>query len=139
MYIDQILNKLDKVRKSGKGYSARCPAHEDKNPSLLLSELPDGRILIKCLAGCSGQEILQNIGLSLSDLYPQNGLGYYRSLANIDKEIQQKKANKVIDKKNHYELILSLAKSKRESGEKLSDDEMRQEKQAFLALREFTK
>ena len=34
------------------GYgTARCPAHEDKNPSLSVSER-DGKVLLKCHADC---------------------------------------------------------------------------------------
>lgn len=139
MYIDQILSRLDKVHKSGKGYSARCPAHEDKKPSLFVMELEDGRILVKCHAGCTGQEILQSVGLSLSDLYPQHGLGHYRSFARIEQEIKQNKNKKAITQKDHYELILAAAKGKRANGEKLSKNEMEQEKQAYLKLRAYTK
>jgi hypothetical protein len=35
------------------GYGrARCPAHNDRNPSLSIREAADGKILIKCHAGC---------------------------------------------------------------------------------------
>ena len=47
---------------------ARCPAHNDKRPSLSLKELDD-RTLIHCFAGCTAEEIMKAIGLSLKDLY----------------------------------------------------------------------
>lgn len=68
--IDNILPHLDKVKKSGKGYQARCPAHEDKGPSLSLREGDDGRVLLHCHAGCSTASVLAAIGLSMSDLFP---------------------------------------------------------------------
>jgi putative DNA primase/helicase len=34
--------------KSGAGWMARCPAHEDRVPSLSISDAPDGKILVHC-------------------------------------------------------------------------------------------
>ncbi len=38
---------------------ARCPAHDDRLPSLSLSHGHDGRLLLYCYAGCSFREIIQ--------------------------------------------------------------------------------
>ena len=38
--------------KSGSGWMACCPAHDDRNPSLSLRDSPDGRVLVRCHAGC---------------------------------------------------------------------------------------
>ncbi len=35
------------------GSSAKCPAHEDTQASLSISENPAGKVLLKCHAGCS--------------------------------------------------------------------------------------
>jgi hypothetical protein len=80
MDIDIILSRLNKVQKTSKlnEYKALCPAHEDKNPSLSIGELPDGRVLINCFAGCNPSEILSSIGLSFEDLYPESK-GSYKS------------------------------------------------------------
>ena len=68
--IDNILQHLDKVKKTGKGYQARCPAHEDKGPSLSLREGDDGRVLLHCFAGCSAGAVVAAIGLTMADLFP---------------------------------------------------------------------
>jgi hypothetical protein len=39
-------------RKQPSGWVARCPAHDDHNPSLSLKDGRDGRILVHCHAGC---------------------------------------------------------------------------------------
>jgi 5S rRNA maturation endonuclease (ribonuclease M5) len=52
-----------------RGYTALCPAHEDSTPSLSLSEGHDGRALLKCFAGCEGQEIVAALGLEWGDLF----------------------------------------------------------------------
>lgn len=49
----------------------KCPAHGDKRASASWRELPDGRLLVHCFAGCSAEEILSSISLTLSDLYPE--------------------------------------------------------------------
>lgn len=71
MTAETLLDRLDKVKRTGGGrWSARCPAHPDKSPSLAVRELPDGRVLVHCFAGCGVDSILTAVGLELSDLYP---------------------------------------------------------------------
>ena len=43
-------------------FSSQCPAHEDRSPSLSITELGDGRILLYCFAGCETEEILRAVG-----------------------------------------------------------------------------
>jgi len=62
--LDQILPLLKNKRKSGNGYSARCPAHEDKQNSLNIGEGNDGKVLIHCHAGCEFQDILKTLNIS---------------------------------------------------------------------------
>jgi len=69
MTTSEILSRLAKVRPSGKGYTALCPAHEDKNPSLAVSEGEDGKILLKCFTGCLTESVLKAIGLEMRDLF----------------------------------------------------------------------
>ena len=45
-------------QRHGSYWSARCPAHEDKHPSLSISEGADGIVLLKCHAGCSQDMVL---------------------------------------------------------------------------------
>jgi hypothetical protein len=44
-------------RRSGSGYVARCPAHDDRNPSLAIAER-DGRLLVHCFAGCEQSAVI---------------------------------------------------------------------------------
>jgi putative DNA primase/helicase len=39
-------------RKAGSGWTARCPAHEDRTPSLSICDSNDGKVLVRCHAGC---------------------------------------------------------------------------------------
>ena len=68
--IENILSRLEKVKGRNGAYTACCPAHGDKSPSLAIRELDDGRILMKCFANCSVQEIMGAIGMEIGDLFP---------------------------------------------------------------------
>lgn len=58
------------AKRSGKGWRAKCPAHEDHEPSLSISEGADGRALLKCFGGCSTENVLVALGLTPCDLSP---------------------------------------------------------------------
>lgn len=71
MSLENLLSRLDKVKRTGQGrYVARCPAHADKNPTLSIRELTDGRVLVHCFAGCSATEIVAAAGIDMSELFP---------------------------------------------------------------------
>jgi Protein of unknown function (DUF3631) len=66
--LDDFLHSLDGVRRVGNRGTAKCPAHDDGTASLSVSEGADGRILVKCHAGCSAESIVTACGLTLADL-----------------------------------------------------------------------
>lgn len=71
MGITEFLSRLSGVKSTGQGtWVCRCPAHEDRSPSMTVKELPDGRILIHDFAGCGTDAILGVLGLSMTDLFP---------------------------------------------------------------------
>lgn len=57
-------------RRSGSQYVGHCPGHNDRHESLSISTGDDGRILLKCHAGCEVETIVTALGLSMSDLFP---------------------------------------------------------------------
>jgi DNA primase len=69
--VDVILGRLDGVRRSGRGWVAKCPAHADRSPSLSIAEGDEGRTLVKCFAGCHVTDVLAALGLDLQDLFPE--------------------------------------------------------------------
>ena len=68
--VDDLLPKLSGVRKSGKGYVARCPAHDDKNGSLSIWTDEKGATALHCFAGCARRDICAALGIQERDLYP---------------------------------------------------------------------
>lgn len=71
MKLGELLPRLSGVRKGWQGYAAKCPAHDDKVQSLSLAE-GDGRILLKCFAGCRTETIVGTLGLAWRDLFDRN-------------------------------------------------------------------
>ena len=72
MIVDKILPLLDKVKKKGdNSWMACCPAHDDKNPSLVITEV-DSKVLLHCFSHqCDVSDIVHAVGLELSDLFPE--------------------------------------------------------------------
>jgi hypothetical protein len=63
-----VLPRLDAVRKSGGGFMARCPAHDDGKASLSVSTGREQPVVLHCQAGCSPEDVLGKLGLDWPDL-----------------------------------------------------------------------
>ena len=57
MNAEQIASTLF-GKKSGRGWLAHCPAHDDSNPSLSIEDGPNGTVLVHCHAGCSQEDVI---------------------------------------------------------------------------------
>lgn len=69
--LDEILDKLTKVRKSGKNYTACCPVHDDKSPSMSITE-KDGKVLAHCHScGANGRDVVEALGLPIDVLFAE--------------------------------------------------------------------
>jgi|TARA_R110002074_G_scaffold27176_3_gene79080 putative DNA primase/helicase len=69
MTFTDLLSQLTDVRPEGGSYLARCPAHTDGHPSLLLTLEPSGRLLLYCRAGCRIQTVVDALGMNMADLF----------------------------------------------------------------------
>ncbi|MGB4726197.1 MAG: CHC2 zinc finger domain-containing protein, partial [Thermogutta sp.] len=78
MTVDEVVALLERhgctPRRAGAGWVALCPAHDDRRPSLSVSEGRDGQILLHCFSGCTLESILAALGLRWSDLFPDDPL-----------------------------------------------------------------
>ena len=76
MQLDDFLSRLDGVKKTGPTqYMACCPVksahkHGDRKPSLSVGKGNNGSIVFYCQGGCSQESVLQAMGLSMKDLFP---------------------------------------------------------------------
>lgn len=68
MTVDELLSRLDGVKQTARGWRARCPAHDDRTPSLTIREGNRG-LLIHCFAQCPKDVICNAIGLKVRDLF----------------------------------------------------------------------
>ncbi len=70
MLFDEILARLDGVKRFGDSKAvAKCPAHDDGTPSLTLKD-NDGTILLHCFGGCDSLAVCAAIGIEYADLFP---------------------------------------------------------------------
>ena len=65
-----VLAKFPDAKRDGAGWTAKCPAHDDRRASLSLGTGDDGRTLLHCHAGCSLDAILGVVNLEKRDLFP---------------------------------------------------------------------
>jgi putative DNA primase/helicase len=57
MTAENIANALG-GRKAGSAWMARCPAHEDREPSLSIADADNGKVLVRCHAGCDQHRVI---------------------------------------------------------------------------------
>jgi putative DNA primase/helicase len=70
MELDRFLDRLEGVTGGPDQFYGRCPAHDDRSASLSITEGTDGRILLRCHAGCGFSEIVGAMGLEPRHLFP---------------------------------------------------------------------
>jgi putative DNA primase/helicase len=69
MNAEQIAVGLGKYVRNQSGFKACCPAHNDKSPSLSISDADDGKILVRCHAGCDQGAVID--ALKRRNLWPE--------------------------------------------------------------------
>ncbi len=114
---EEFVSRLEGVRSSGRRtWTSKCPAHDDRSPSLSVREKDDGRILIRCFAGCEAQAIVESLGLTFSDLYPDKPISHReRGVRHNPRDLLQLVRREVN--------IVVLAAEDLKNGKPLSDDD----------------
>jgi putative DNA primase/helicase len=77
MTADSIAHAL-KARRSGSCWMAKCPAHDDHNPSLSIREV-DGKVLLYCHAGCGQRDVIE--ALKAKGVWPERPANQRRAIA----------------------------------------------------------
>jgi len=80
--LDNVLAQLKGVRTSLRGWKACCPAHADREPSLSIGLGEQGQVLLKCFAGCQIERIVEAMGLTITDLFPDGATTNERASSN---------------------------------------------------------
>lgn len=73
--IHNLLSRLEGVQEKSspkhvRAFISKCPAHDDRSPSLSIALTHDDRILIHCHAGCGADAVLGAVGLEMTVLFP---------------------------------------------------------------------
>ena len=121
--ISIVLERLDKVRKTPNGWTACCPVHGDRNPSMSITE-KDDVILCHCHAcGANGVDVVAALGLKPDVLF--------------DKPFEREEDKHwMLNKKAEWdECIIAIADETLKRGEQISYKDYKEIKQA-LARRE---
>lgn len=119
MSATDLIDRLEHCRRTGDGeWVARCPAHNDRSPSLSIRELSDGRTLVHCHAGCGALDVLTSVGLDWGALFPTDD--YYAPTS-------RKKRQQTIDS-----LTVEIALSDVRSGKKLTDADKQRAREAIM-------
>lgn len=109
MSVDNLLSRLDAVKGGHGRWIARCPAHDDRSPSLSICECDDGRILVHCHAGCSPADIMSAVGLSMTDLFPDGPL-YHKAKGLLRRN----------ERRSYYEAVVEIAIGDIEAGVRMT-------------------
>lgn len=115
MRADEFVNLLDYSKSTGKNrWLCRCPAHDDRSPSLTVSEGDDGRILIHCFAGCGANDVIAAVGVNASELFPPtDGITRYEPIRRREKASQG----------SYDEALVEVTRADVKAGRKLSQKE----------------
>jgi hypothetical protein len=67
---DDVLSRLEVVKSADGEYQIRCPAHEDRSPSMVATVNDDGsKLLLHCRAGCTTEAICEAAGIEVKELF----------------------------------------------------------------------
>lgn len=130
MSVDTLLQRLTKVTGRNGHWTACCPAHEDRSPSLAVTETDDGRILLKCFGGCSVQSIVGAIGMEMTDLFPDSNDHYKPKVKNAFY------ATDLLKLIEFESTIVIIAANDLANGKQLSDNDRSRLKQAHERILE---
>jgi hypothetical protein len=136
-HIEELLSKLEKVKGRNGSWTACCPAHQDKSPSLAIRETSDGRVLLHCFGGCEVNSIVGALGMDLSDLFPPT---HDYDPSNPKKPVKPAfYATDLLRIISFEALVVSIAASDISKGKNLSETDMARMKLASQRIQEATR
>jgi hypothetical protein len=119
MSAHDIVARLEFCRQtSPTTWISRCPAHEDRSPSLSIRDVGGGRTLVHCFSGCTAEEVVESVGLVMQDLYPPSSPEYVSPVKHAPQE--------TVDS-----LVIEIAEHDRAVGKRLSKEDVERYRQAL--------
>ena len=129
MNIALILDRLEGVKRHGKQCTAKCPAHQDKTPSLSLRDV-GATVLVYCFAGCSTEAVMASIGLTSKDLYADSGFSRHEKRRFYEEKRRANHRTTLLNERT----ILQIAKNDIQSGKPLNSIDEERVKQAHETI-----
>ena len=97
MTTEELLLHFDGVQRTSRGYQTRCPAHDDRTPSLSIRDGERG-VLLKCWAGCELTAITGKLGLEVKDLFYDGQLDPRQRREALQRRAKDREAQRTADK-----------------------------------------
>lgn len=69
--VARVLTRVEGLEQRGHGWVAKCPAHDDRTPSLSIRQGDDGRALLHCFAGCPFSAITAALEMENRELFAE--------------------------------------------------------------------
>ena len=114
--LPDIIANFEKLRRlGGNKWMARCPHHDDRNPSLSITRTED-RWLLHCFAGCATEDILATVNLAWKDICPNQ--------PELTAATMQKRKLLAVDEHDVALNVLKIARNALARGEKLSFEDL---------------
>lgn len=102
MTFEDFASRFEKKRKTTQGFMVRCLSHEDRTESLSISRGDDGRVLLKCFAGCSVDQICGAFGLTIKDLFAQEPAKPFKPIEAVASSAKNGDVKPIIEKIYSY-------------------------------------
>lgn len=108
-----VLPRFDSVRRSGAGYTAKCPAHEDRRASLSIGPGRDQPVVFHCHAGCHPDDVMGALDLTWADLsHPRDNDDHRHHRDNADTWTPAGPAVAIYDYRDeHGELLFQVCRT----------------------------
>jgi len=134
--VEVMLSRLQKVKGRNGSWTACCPAHNDKGPSLAIREADDGRVLLHCFAGCETLSVVQALGMDMTDLFPPDNKRRDYPIEGKPKLKPAFYASDLIRILAFEALVVSICASDLRKGRKLTDEDSERLKVAQQRIEE---
>jgi hypothetical protein len=82
--MERVTAALETAGSHRSGRDWTCPAHDDRQASLSMAEGRDGKVVLHCHAGCRTEDVIDNLGLDWSELFPERRNGKASIVATYD-------------------------------------------------------
>lgn len=120
-----LISRLDGVRSLSpqrdwvERYLAKCPAHDDKHPSLLVSITNRGIVQAHCQSGCAMVDVFNAVGMLASDFMPNRS------------------GRPFTPKLDYEKLVIECYRDKRKKGGTFEPDEIEAVKEALEKVKKY--